>query len=524
MTATAPLATAPAPPEPAHPTPAGWLLWAWRTLTSMRTALLLLLLLALAAVPGSVIPQRQVDPLAVRLWQEQNPQLTPLYEQLGLFAVYRSVWFSAIYLLLMTSLVGCIVPRLRLHVRALAAPPPPAPRRLERLPVHESFEVADAPEAVAERARLLLRRRRFRVRPAEEDAPATVSAQRGYLREAGNLCFHVSVVLVLLGYAYGSLFGFTGGVIVVSGQGFSNNRAQYDEFVPGARFDASSMTPFSFILEDFRASFVTSGPQAGTPSRFAADLAYRSRPGAPPRRTTITVNEPLDIDGTSVFLVGHGYAPEVTVRDGKGAVVYSGPTVFLPEDGSFRSFGVIKAPDARPQQLGFEGLFLPTYGFTMARGPFSQFPDLLAPAMTLTAYRGDLGLDSGTPQSVYVLRKEGVEQLRGRDGRPFRVDVAPGGTVRLPDGAGSLTFDGVRRWAKFQIGYTPAEGFTLAAGVLGLVGLLGSLFVRPRRVWVRVHGAGPTCRVELAGLDRMSGGRLAQELATIRAQLEKETS
>lgn len=524
MTSAPPLATAPVPPQPAPPTPAGLLRWAWRTLTSMRTALLLLLLLALAAVPGSVIPQRQVDPLAVRLWQEQNPQLTPIYEQLGLFAVYRSVWFSAIYLLLMVSLVGCIVPRLRLHMRALTSPPPPAPRRLERLPVHESFEVALAPDVATERARLLLRRRRFRVRSAAQDEPGTVSAQRGYLREAGNLGFHVSVALVLLGYAYGSLYGFTGGVIVVSGQGFSNARAQYDEFVPGARFDTDTLAPFSFTVEDFRASFVESGPQAGTPSRFAADLAYQANPAAPLRRETVTVNEPLDIDGTSIFLVGHGYAPEVTVRDGKGNVVYSGPTVFLPEDASFRSFGVVKAPDARPKPLGFEGLFLPTYGFTMARGPYSQFPDLRAPALTLTAYRGDLGMDSGTPQSVYVLRKDGLEQLLRPNGRPFRVDVAPGGTVTLPDGAGSITFDGVRRWAKFQVGSTPAEGFTLAAGVLGLVGLLGSLFVRPRRVWVRVHGHGPTSLLEIAGLDRVSGGRLREELAALRSQLEKETS
>ena len=64
--------------------------WAWRQLTSMRTALVLLLLLALAAVPGSVIPQEGVDALAASRWKEDHPELTPVYERLGLFSVYDS--------------------------------------------------------------------------------------------------------------------------------------------------------------------------------------------------------------------------------------------------------------------------------------------------------------------------------------------------------------------------------------------------------------------------------------------------
>ena len=43
----------------------GWLRWSWRQLTSMRTALILLFLLALASVPGSVLPQEGIDPAAV---------------------------------------------------------------------------------------------------------------------------------------------------------------------------------------------------------------------------------------------------------------------------------------------------------------------------------------------------------------------------------------------------------------------------------------------------------------------------
>ena len=101
----------------------GSLRWAWRQLTSMRTALLLLLLLAVAAVPGSVFPQRRINPGQVQQFLADHPGYGGWLDRLGFFDVYSSVWFSAIYLLLFVSLVGCVLPRTRAHVRALRTPP-----------------------------------------------------------------------------------------------------------------------------------------------------------------------------------------------------------------------------------------------------------------------------------------------------------------------------------------------------------------------------------------------------------------
>jgi cytochrome c biogenesis protein len=234
------------------------------------------------------------------------------------------------------------------------------------------------------------------------------------------------------------------------------------------------------------------------------------------------VNHPLELDGGSVFLVGHGYAPLVTVRDGEGNVAYKGPAVFLPQDNTFESFGVIKVPDAMPEQLGFEGLFLPTYGFTMKTGPFSRFPDALDPVMSLLAYHGDLGLDSGKPQSVYELDKDKLDVMKHKDGKPFRVDIALGQTKRLPGGS-SLTFDGVQRWVKLQVSDKPGKGLALGGVILAITGLLGSLFIRPRRAWVRVRREGGRTLVELAGLDRSSGGNLTDEVDELETRIKQET-
>jgi cytochrome c biogenesis protein len=483
--------------------------WAWRQLTSMRTALVLLFLLALASIPGSVIPQTGVDPAAVFAFRESSPELARWYDRLGLFHVYSSVWFSAVYVLLMVSLVGCIVPRARQYWRTFRAQPPHAPRNLDRLPVHRLWTTEDAPGDVADRAERALRDRRYRVRRyVDARGDHVVAAENGHLREAGNLVFHLALLVVLFGVAFGALYGFKGSALVVEGQGFSNTLTQYDEFKPGPRFDPASLDPFTFTVDDFAVTFETTGDQRGAPRSFDADVTYVEAPGAAPQHHDLEVNHPLQVDGTSVFLVGHGYAPRITVRDGDGNVAFRGPVAFLPQDGSYTSLGVVKAPDAAPEQLGFEGFFLPTVAFDPQRGPYSAFPDALDPALVLTAYHGDLQMD-GQPQSVFVLEKEQLEQFRRRDGEPFRMLLRPGRTVQLPDGSGSISFDGLSRAVQLQISSTPAKAVPLAGVLAAIAGLVASLYVRPRRAWVRAGGSPGDTVVRAAGLDRVSGGNLA---------------
>jgi len=511
--------------------------WAWRQLTSMRTALVLLFLLALAAVPGSVVPQESIDAVKVSNWQTDHPTLTPIYETLGLFNVYGSVWFSAVYILLMVSLVGCVVPRLRVYWRAMRAQPPRAPRHLGRLPQSRRFQIDEDPDAVLARAEKVLRGRRYRVvstgSTGRDAAPIAleVSAEKGYLREAGNLLFHFSVLVVLVGFAAGQLFGYKGGVITIVGQGFSNTLSQYDDFVPGRLFDPDDLAPLSFDVDDFHVKWLTSGPEMGQPESFDANITYWDEPGAEAQQHKLAVNHPLSVDGASVFLVGHGYAPVVTVRGGDGKVAYRGPVVFLPQDSSFQSFGVLNV-DAEPEQLAFEGLFLPTYGFTSQRGPFSQFPQALDPVLSLVPYHGDLGLDDGSPQSVYALDKTGLKPFGSDDaslGATKRIKLSVGQRVQLPDGMGSIRFDGVQRFVKLQVSDSPGKGIALLGVVLAILGLMGSLFIRPRRAWVRVTSTAenePARRtvVELAGLDRSSGGDLGEEVDELERLLRGSTT
>jgi cytochrome c biogenesis protein len=495
--------------------------WGWRQLTSMRTALVLLLLLALAAVPGSVIPQQDVDALEATRWKEQHETLTPVYEKLGLFDVYGSPWFAAIYLLLVLSLVGCIVPRTLVYARAIRKPPPAAPRNLTRLPDHTTYRTDADPADVLAAARAVLKRRGYRLRAVEPGSTA-VSAERGYLREVGNLLFHLAVLVVLLGFALGGLFGYKGGVILVTGTPFANNPTQYDDFVPGSLFQADRMDDFRFTVDDFDLEWITSGERMGMARNFNADVRYREGDGDE-QQYDLRVNHPLKIGSTELFLIGHGYAPVITVRDGNGDIAWSGPQVFLPQGPDLLSFGVVKAADARPAQIGLEGFLYPT--FVLADGnPRNVYGAADNPLVSLNVWTGDLNMGAGASQSVYVLDKSKAEAVPGKNGQPYRIDLSIGETEVLPDGLGSVTFEDMYSWQRIQISQTPGKQVALAGVVLALIGLMGSLFIRSRRVWVRaVAGSDGGTLVEVAALERSGGGDIRSVLDDlVRALRAKE--
>ena len=502
--------------------------WVWAQLTSMRTALVLLFALAVASIPGSVLPQWGTDPIETRAWIDANPTLGPVLDRLGFFDVYASAWFAAIYLLLFVSLIGCVLPRIAQLWRSVRAPLPRAPRNLSRLDAFERFDRDVPADVVLERAEQALRSRRWRVlrgtSPVADggDGSQWVSAEKGYLREVGNLVFHLALVGILAGVAIGGLFGWRGDVIVRVGDGFSNTLTQYDAWGGGRFANPDELPPFSFTLDAFDVEFERGDVERGSPRLFQTTLRVQDTPGAPERTTQVGVNEPLVIGGAKTFLVGHGYAPHVIVRDGSGRVVFDDAVVFLPQDGNFTSTGVIKVPDGRPDQLAFEGLFLPTTAVDEVRGPHSVFPAPDDPSLVLAAWTGDLGLDDGVPQSIYSLDTTGLTRLGLQAMRP-------GDVWELPGGAGSIELTEVVRWASFRISHDPGKEAVLVAAVVAMVGLVGSLFVKRRRVWVKAwSAAGVGSTVELAGLQRSTSQRdaagsdsdLSADIGMLRAAID----
>lgn len=470
--------------------PVGMLRWVWRQLTSMKTALQLLLLLAIAAVPGSLFPQRQANPAVVAKYLQDHPAIGPWMDRIQLFDVYSSVWFSAIYLLLFVSLVGCVIPRAVQHGRAIRSRPPRTPRRLSRMPQHGTFDIAPqaaitAARAVEDGARIL-RQRGYRIDLLDAGTRTpSVAAERGYVKELGNILFHVSLIGVLVSVAVGGMLGYRGQKMIVEGDGFTNTELGYDSFYPGTNFRSRDMVPFALTLDSFDVTFDRNPASYGNPIDFRAEMTVQNDPASAPTKDVLRVNEPIGFDGTNVYLIGNGYAPMVTVRDGNGKIALQGPIPALPNDATYNSTIVIKAPDARPEQLGFVGFFLPTAMVDENGVSFGSDPDPFNPQLNLNSYYGDLGLDTGSPVSVYELDTTGMTQLNGRELPTGGIVLGAYQSYELPGGKGTISFDGLKRYVALDVVYDPGKLGALIFTTSALAGLIITLMTSRRRAWIR---------------------------------------
>jgi cytochrome c biogenesis protein len=494
----------------------------WRRLTSMRTALILLFLLAVAAVPGSLLPQRPLNPDKTKSYIADHGSWGSFLNSIGMFDVFGSVWFAAIYLLLFVSLVGCLIPRIRVHLRALMRRPLPAPRNLNRLPESGRFETAAGADYVASARSVLGRRWRVEQR-TEGSGAITLSAEKGYSRETGNLVFHVALLIALVLIAIGRLYQYEGNVIVKQGSGFCNTPAIYDEWSPGRLAAEGKVGVAPFCVTDMT-RFTADYTAAGEPSEFKADIAYQDDPNSPVKRTSVTVNHPLRLEDDRIYLEGHGFAPTITLKmPGRAAITDT--EAFLPTNGAtLLSDGVFSepGPSGADQDIGVKGIFAPnaydqtTGGEVTAKSAIaSRSADTTNPVLSMFIYKGDLN-QTGLPHSVYTIDTTKMKQID-------QVNLRPGQTIKLA-GGGTLTFDSWTPWVNFQVSHDPTQGYLLFAALAMVIGLFGSLAVRRRRLWIRISptladGAGSPTVVTVGGLARSDSGNFTQEFAGLLERL-----
>src|SRR4029453_10012815 len=310
--------------------------------------------------------------------------------------------------------------------------------------------------------------------------------EKGYLRELGSLLFHASFLLLLVGLALGKGNGFRGQMSVIEGEDKADARINYDLFAPGRFFTAADLPPFTLRLDDFTSSFHPDGLPAGFVSRVTATDARGHV-----QRQRVAVNHPLTVDGTRVFQSDYGYAPWITVTGPGGEVLADGPVELLRNPDNEISTGAIRLPSLRPQ-LGLELTFFtdlstparPGGGFGRANGP-----QLATPVLVAWPWQGDLRASRAA--SVFTLDVTRLERVGERP-----LVLRPGQTVRLPGGA-TIALRSVRQYAVFTLARDPGVPVVAAAAALILLGLLPSLYVRRRRVWVRAEPAPGGARAAL---------------------------
>jgi cytochrome c biogenesis protein len=466
----------------------------------MRTALVLLFLLAAAAAVGSLLPQIPNSPERVASYRASHPDLGVFFARAGFFDVFGSWWFTLILSLLFVSLVACLIPRSRAMIRSIRQRPIQA-REIDAFPHYRELAVQGDPVHAAAAARAVLRRHGYRV-AASEDGRA-VAAEKGALREVGSLVFHWAFVLLLVAVVVGKGTGYVGHATIVEGQTWTDAAFNYDGDLRTGRFSSGGHSGIGIKLNTFSDAF----RQSGIPMDFTSDVELINPDGTPARRDVVTINHPVSFGGVRIFQFGFGWAPIVTIRD-HGQVLADGPVVMGQNAPAGTNpltvpwIGFVKLPTLRPQvAIQFE-LYPDSVAYLS--GLLSGTPQPMTtanhPFMRYTVWEGkllDLSLNNLDTRFMRTVASGGI-------GQGWTVDLSSGcvvsgaaasslptalaGTV-CPKGAPAprltMSFPDLKQYSRLQISRDTTVPFVLGAAILILAGLIAAMYSSRRKVWVR---------------------------------------
>lgn len=483
----------------------------WRSLRSMRTALVLLLLVGLGAVAGSLVPQVGVADARIAAMFRDHPLRARIYDQLGLFDVYGSWWFTILYGLLLVSLVACILPRTRALARNLVSKPTPA-RDLASMRHYAELTLPIPPDRAIEHARGVLRRKRFRVWWPE--GALSLAADKGLAREAGSLVFHWALLLLLLGVVWGKGTGFSGQAVIVEGETWTETHASYDGQIREGRFFGEDHSGVRVRVEDFQATY----RMTGQPRDFVTRATLLDERGGVLERVEIRVNHPAEAEGVRFYQFGYGWAPVIRVEH-EGRPIFDGPVVCqqgeAPEGVSPLQVPwrcVVKLPSLRPQMgIRFE-LWPDSRGLLALLETGRAMPMIVAyaPVMTWEAYEGDLRAD--LVQSVSTLETSAMRKIgSGALGAGETVDVGRGVTVSFPE---------LRQYTVLTVARDRGMWIVLVAAILMMSGLLPALYGSRRKVWVSAEADGPGTVLKVGGSALQRASRFDEEFPRLVRDLE----
>jgi len=299
----------------------------WHLFISMRTGLVLILGLAFLALIGTLLVQAPAglgdDAQAHAAWlQSVRPKYggwTNVFDSLGFFSIFSSVWFKGTAVLLVTSIVACSVNRAP-HLWKQATRP--------RLAMSETFFAhaplsatmagpADAEAALAE-VEGAFRAHHYRTVVERDGDDIHLYADRFRWGPFGTVIAHLSIVLILIGALIGGALGFRNSDFAAS---------------IGSKMDVGFGTGLSLVATSFTDTY---NAETGAPSDYASDIVLYSG-GAQVAAQRIHVNEPLRYGDVTFYQSFFGPAAAMQVKDpASGSVLYDEgvPLLWSSNDGT----------------------------------------------------------------------------------------------------------------------------------------------------------------------------------------------
>ena len=424
----------------------------WHLLTSMRVAMVLMIVLAALCVIGSLviqIPTGMDDPAAKASWLDSiRPRFggwTNVMDALGFFNIFNGLLFRVLVAGLTISLIACSVHRIPGAWRTATKPRVDVgPGFFEHAPQHESVVVHASSAEALEKVQTVLKKRHYRT-IATDDGTVHIYADRFRFMAFASLAGHISLVLILLGAIIGATFGFKNEYFVVP---------------EGSTVLTGTEPGLALKLIDFMDSY---NVENGAPSDYKSDVVLL-KDGQQVAAQTIRVNEPLSYDGASYYQRAFGPAVALTIKDASGNTVYDEgmPLDGSSTDGSNRSAGSLAIPGTSDVINVFA-----TSG--------TSDPTIQPGQVQVVLYSG-----GGASAGAKVFDQGKPQQL----------------------GNYTVTFDRELKYTALSISKDPGQ-YLVWLGALLLFGGFTLVFLLPqRRVWARITPRGAMSVLSVASLGR----------------------
>ena len=305
----------------------------WKFLSSVKLAVILLIILAIVSVIGTVIEQNQS---AEKYLMEYTRATVDLFEMLGLFDLYHTWWFVLLLFLLTANLTVCTLDRFPRTWSIIKAPLKTIDDAgLKAVPFKKEITFKGGIDKAEARASQVLQSRRYRYLLSSGPGAVQLYTQKGAYSRLGVYLTHTSVILIFLGALLGAFFGFKAFLNLPEGEAsnvvYLRNEPMWDRIMDAIgvsksrairdpRGGASAM-PLGFFVrcDDFEVDYYqgASGP-TGMASEYSSFLRVFDLQGREIRRKRIEVNDPLKHRGITFYQSSYG-----TLPGARGKVVLS---------------------------------------------------------------------------------------------------------------------------------------------------------------------------------------------------------
>jgi cytochrome c biogenesis protein len=485
----------------------------WKFFSSVKLAVVLLIILAVVSVIGTVIQQNQAPEEYLR---EYSRGTVELFETLGFFDLYHTWWFVLLLLLFTANLTICTLDRFPNVWKAVRAPLKHLEEDgLKALPFRKEVAVKGGAEKAEADVLKALGSRRYAHLVVKEQGATIIASQKGAYTRLGYIVTHISIILIFVGALIGAFFGFKGFLNLPEGEASSvvylRNEPLWDKIMAGFGISKSPVIhdsrggvpamPMGFYVrcDDFEVDYYSNaGRPTGMPSEYWSILSVYDMQQQKVFDKRIRVNDPLQHHGITFYQSSYG-----TIPNSSGKVVLnvrqknaSGPGETIVVDPGASVY--VASIDRTIKVLGIAPFGMRDAATGKAQFFESRNDEFVNPTVVFEVLRGN------TPMfRTEVMKVDSSEPV-----------MPENYVIKYVDYWGA-------RYTGLQVTKDPGVWIVYTGFILLCVGPLVAFFGSHRKVWVRIQDRKGQVAVLVGGSANRNRLAFEREFNSIVETLEK---